>query len=134
MELREAFGHVEIVIPVAIATRGHEPPMPNGTFVEARYRDVPLQVHDKLELDSELFKGITSVVLKDAGIGSVMGLEWYTPRLEMRRAQLDPSGFGPLSVLKDVFRDMWYCVAFGAGFFWVRYDWLVPIRAPGDDG
>jgi hypothetical protein len=101
--------------------------MPNGTFVVFKHKFVPgLKLYAELEPAGTDSRGISG---PGAGVGSVVGFRWHTPGLEMRQAHVNPIiGYPILSgadiARRNAYRDMWYCVAFKAGFFWARYDWL----------
>jgi hypothetical protein len=127
---KEARGTRVITLAVSCPTLAHVPPIGNGTFVKCTYDEGPalyktLGYHDyrKTQPDERLLMG-------QAGVGSVIGHDFYLCPLELGHAQMKPPTFDTLTGLNspakldDVWMHMWYCVAFRKGLFWVRYDWL----------
>lgn len=125
-ELRE---EVDWPITVTIARNGHTPAIPNGAMVRCAWmNDVPL--HGELDcavMTNEAFTNMRRLKMKDAGVGTVMDRIWHVDHLELMNAEVVASWAAlPANLLlQGAAANLWYHVLFSAGFFWVRFDWIV---------
>jgi hypothetical protein len=123
-------------LPCTIRRSHHKVPLVPGTFMVCSYRNSTIRLHQDLNRNVFVSNPISDaeLLMKDAGVGSIIGHQYYVCPLELHRATIKSPSYDhgmqarTPALVQDVYQNMWYLVSFLKGLYWVRYDWVTVIR------
>lgn len=121
-----------VAVQLTVTTLGHEEALEPGTLIKLRNPATLLFGQlESLDIDDDLkhrkLRGA------EAGVGTVITSTYHLSEHSLVRSTLDKWSFideeNPQEkrvMLSPVgtFAEQWYCILFGPGLFWARYDWI----------
>ena len=128
-----------IKIDCVIERVGHAIPYPNGSFVVMnemhRRMEVGVKLYENLHMHYRDQKDARYILSHRAGVGSIMGFEYYAEPLDLCRSRIDPPTYDAEhymlpAKIREAQEQMHYIVAFAPGLVWVRYDWIEAVTEP----
>lgn len=126
-------GRMTVNIQLTVTTLGHENVFEPGTLVKVRNPASLLFGHlESLDIDDDL-KHNRKLRGHEAGVGTVISSTYHLSEHNLVRSTLDKHAFVDEENPREkrvmlsptgAFAEQWYCVLFGPGLFWARYDWI----------